>query len=333
MSDVPAAGEAGVGTQFDPNSPDYSRNPYPTYEKLRNECPVAHSDQYGGFYLLSRYADVKDAARNTELFSSAQGVTLPPVGNPMPFLPIELDPPEHTKYRRIMQTWFSVKEMTKLEPELRQIVTELIDSFEDRGHADFAHELAGPLPPIVIALLLGLPREDWPRFRELAEKLVASAEAEDQEAGGVAAMELMGYLHTEIEARRENPREDMLTRMIGIEVDGEPIPHEAVLGLAFFLLMAGHETSVGGLSMMLLHVAQHPDVKARLIEEPDLIEKAVEESLRLEPPIQTIGRTVTQATCLHGVDLAEGDKVAQGCVRRRRRVHRRPAPQPARRVR
>ncbi|GGL10316.1 cytochrome P450 [Nocardia jinanensis] len=182
----------GAKLRLDPNDPSFILDPYPTYAKLRDGCPVAHSAQFGGFWMLSRYADVKEAARDPELFTSSQGVTLPPIGNPMPFLPIELDPPEHIKYRRALQTWFSVRAMEKLEPEIREAVTGLIDQFIDRGEADFSGELAGPLPPIVIALLLGLPREDWPRFRDQAEKLVAAAEEEDQETSAAVGLELMG---------------------------------------------------------------------------------------------------------------------------------------------
>ena len=314
MSSVPETERAeNTLEKFDPTSPEYIRDPYPTYDRLRKStCPVARSDQYGGFYLLSRYADVKDVARDTKKYTSTKGVTLPPVGNPMPFLPIELDPPEHTKYRRVLQSWFSPREMAKLEEPLRAIVTELIDEFVDRGEADFVEELSGPLPPIVIALLLGLPREDWAQFRSRAETLVQSAEVEDADAGAAASMELLAYLGERIEERKQTPADDMLTKMINIEIDGEPISSDAVLGLAFFLLMAGHETTVGGLSMMLLHVATQKDVRERLLEDPDLIERAVEESLRLEPPIQTIGRTVTESMCLHGVNLNEGDKIAIG---------------------
>jgi cytochrome P450 len=311
MTDTSQAqsGTAAAAVKLEPNRPDYIRDPYPTYRDLRLKCPVAHSDDFGGFWMLSRYHDIREAARDTELFTSSQGVTLPPVGNPMPFLPIELDPPEHPKYRRAMQTWFSVREIEKLEPTVRAVVSGLIDTIEPDGHADLTQALAGPLPPIVIALLLGLPQEDWPRFRKLAETMVAAAEEEDQERGAVSGMELMGYLYAQIEARRTAPADDMLTRMIGIEIDGEPIAADAVLGLAFFLLMAGHETSVGGISMMLMHVAKNPDVQQRLIDDPLLIPKAVEEALRLEPPIQTIARTVSRDVCMHGVDLAEGDKV------------------------
>jgi cytochrome P450 len=308
---VPGVSES-VAVKLDPTDPEYMRNPYPTYARLRRECPIAHSDQYGGFWMLSRYADIREAARDPELFISSKGVTVPPTGNPMPFLPIELDPPEHTKYRRALQTWFSVREMEKLEDRIREVVTELIDAIEADGHADFGEALAGPVPPIVIALMFGLPRSDWPRFRHLAEDMVAAAEAEDLERGAAASMELLGYLHTKIADRRCQPRDDMLSRMLGIEIDGKPISADAVLALAFFLLMAGHETTVGGISMMLMHVGLNPDVKQRLVEDPQLIGKAVEEVLRLEPPIQNIARTASRDVCLHGVTIAAGERLLLG---------------------
>lgn len=308
-SDVRVGAAATSEVKLEPTSPGYVRDPYPTYRRLRASCPVVHSDEFGGFWMLSRYHDIRDVARDPQSFTSSQGVTLPPVGNPMPFLPIELDPPEHAKYRKTMQTWFSVREIEKLEPTIRDIVNGLLDGIAADGSADLTEAVAGPLPPIVIALLLGLPQEDWSRFRELAEGMVHAAEVQDEERGAVSAMELIGYLYNRIEARRTTPADDMLTRMIAIEIDGEPITPDAVLGLAFFLLMAGHETSVGGISMMLMHVAKNPDVQQRLLDQPALIPKAVEEALRLEPPIQTIARTVSKDTCLHGVDLDAGQKV------------------------
>jgi cytochrome P450 len=301
--------DPGPVVGLDPNDPDFRRDPYPTYARLRNECPVAHSDQFGGFWMLSRYHDVKDVARNPELFTSGQGVTLPPAGNPMPFLPIELDPPEHAKYRRALQAWFSVRAMEKLEPRIREIVIELIDEIAPRGEADLAQALAVPVPPIVIALLLGLPQQDWPRFCELGHDMVAAAEAEDQERGAVCAMELLTYLNAQIDDRRSNPADDMLTRMLSIEIDGEPIPSESVLALAFFLLMAGHETTIGGISLMLMHVAKTPGVKQRLLDDPTLVERAVEETLRFEPPVQSLARTVAHDVNVGGVDLTGGDRL------------------------
>jgi cytochrome P450 len=309
ISNACVSGETATDVKLNPNDPAYARDPYPTYRDLREKCPVAHSDDFGGFWMLSRYHDIREAARNAELFNSSNGVTVPSVGNPMPFLPIELDPPEHSKYRKAMQTWFSVREIEKLEPTVRQLVNGLIDAVEPQGHADLAQALAGPLPPIVIASLLGLPQEDWPRFREMSDTMIEAAEEQDEERGAVNGVELTGYLYNQIEARRTAPADDMITRMIGIEIDGEPIAPEAVLGLAVFMLVAGHETTVGGLSMMLLHIAKNPEVQQRLIDDPRLIPKAVEETLRLEPPVQTIGRTVSRDVCLHGVDLVEGQKV------------------------
>ena len=305
----PDAAGAVVAEDFDPNDSHYLRDPYPTYERLRAQCPVSRSDGFGGFWMLSRYDDVRGAARNPEGFISSRGVTMPPAGNPMPFLPIELDPPEHQKYRRALQSWFSVREMEKLEPSIRQLVTELLDEIEPAGSADFAEVLANPLPPTVIALLLGLPRSDWSYFRGLGETMITAAEEEDVEAGGISAMQLLTYLNTQIDSRRKTPTDDMLTRMLGIEIDGEPIPSESVLALAFFLLMAGHETTMGGISLMLLHVASQPGVKQRLLDDPSLIPNAVEETLRYEPPIQSLARTVNEDVCLHGVDLVKGDRL------------------------
>ncbi|WP_245541762.1 cytochrome P450 [Sporichthya polymorpha] len=243
------------------------------------------------------------------MYCSAKGVNVPAVGNPTPFLPIELDPPLHTKYRKALQPWFSAKEMAKLEPLIRELVTEIIDGFIDKGSADLSAELAGPVPPVVIAAILGLPREDWAEFRRQAETLVHAAEIEDEELAAQMSIDLMCYLALAVEDRKTAPRDDMLTKMLTIEIDGERIDDDSVLGLAFFMLMAGHETSVGGISMLLLHMIEYPDLQRRLVEDPSLVDKAVEESLRLGSPIQRIARTVERDVTLNGVELSEGDKV------------------------
>jgi cytochrome P450 len=208
---------------FDPIDPGFIADPYPVYARLRESCPVARAERFGGYWVISRYADVREAARRPDVFSSQGGIVIPPAGNPMPFIPIELDPPEHSQYRQPMQSWFSAKRMLELEDDIREMVTERLDAIIDNGHADLCAEIAGPLPPMVIARLLGLDRADWKHFREMAEKMIEAAESGDEEANLASGGALLGYLWEQIEARRAEPRDDMLTWMTGMEIDGAPI--------------------------------------------------------------------------------------------------------------
>jgi cytochrome P450 len=294
---------------FDPVDPAFIADPYPVYAHMREQCPVARADRFGGYWLISRYSDVRESARDTEAFSSQGGIVIPPAGNPMPFIPIELDPPEHTEYRRPMQSWFSVSRMLELEDDIREMVVERLDPVVADGHADLCAELAGPIPPMVIARLLGVDRSDWRMFQQMAEQMIAAAESGDTEANAAAGGRLVGYLWEQIEARRAEPRDDILTRMTQLEISGEPIAADKVLGLALFTLLAGHETSTSAIGAMLMHLARDQEAQQRLREESHIIPRTVEEILRYDPPVQNLARTLTCDTTVGGVNLSAGDRV------------------------
>jgi cytochrome P450 len=152
-------------TGFLLNDPLVAKNPGPFFDELRSKCPVAKTDAHGGFWMISRYGDVHDAALNPQVFSNASGVVIPHAPNP-PSLCLEQDDPDHRIFRRPMQKWFSAGRMTQLEGSVRDIVTRLIDRVVDDGRCNIGAVLAEPVPPIVIALLMGLPESDWPWFQE-----------------------------------------------------------------------------------------------------------------------------------------------------------------------
>jgi len=294
---------------FDPTDPRVVQNPYPFYEAMRAKCPVGHGSRFGGFHVLSRFADVYDAAHHPEVFSSAQGVTVPDFGNPMTAIPLEIDPPEHTRWRHLTQAWFSPAAALALEPDMRAIVNRQIDAFVDRGHADLATELAVPVPPIVIARMLGFPEEDWQYYRQLSETMLEAAANEDSQVNAAQALQLFSYLFEALEDRRDNPRDDMLTRIVQLRFDGRPLTEDELLGITFLVAVAGHETTVGAIGALLLRLAERPEVRTALEAQPELVFSAIEESMRLEPPIQYFSRTVTRDTEIGGVRLAAGAKV------------------------
>lgn len=309
---------AELARDFDPTDPRVVRDPYPVYAAMRAGCPVGHGSRFGGFRVLSRFADVSEAAHHPEVFSSASGVTVPDFGNPLNAIPLEVDPPEHTRWRRLIQAWFSPQSAAALEPDIRSVVTRLIDGFVDRGRADLATELAVPVPPIVVARMLGLPESDWHYYRELSETMLAAAAADDSDVNAEQALQLFSYLFEALEDRRDNPRDDLLTQIVHLrfpgargvpEDDGRPLTEEELLGITFLLAVAGHETTVGAIGALLLRLAEHPEAKKAIIADPQLGFSAIEESLRLEPPIQYFSRTVTRDTAIGGSALRAGDKV------------------------
>ena len=299
----------GPTSDFDVLDDEFVADPHAVYARLRAKHPVAHTDRYGGYWLITRYDDVREAARNTDAFSSRGGIVIPDVGNPLPFLPIELDPPEHSQYRKPLQAWFSVSRLMALQDDIREMARERLEPIVDRGHADLCAELAGPIPPMVIARLLGLDKSDWPMFRGMAAQMVTAAESGDAEANTEAMSWLFGFMTQQIVLRQNEPRDDLLTFMTQLKIDGAPISDQDVIGLALFTLIAGHETTTGAIGSMLMHLARDPAAQQRLRDEPAIIAKAVEEVLRIDPPVPNLARTVTQQVTVSGVRLGPGDRV------------------------
>jgi cytochrome P450 len=294
---------------FDHTDREFMQNPYEMFGTLRERHPVARSTKFDGFWVLSRYDDLIAAARDPQTFSSAAGVTIPDFGSPVPMVPIEADPPMHQAFRKLLQREFTRSRMAAFEEAIATLADELIDKFAGSGAADLAPELCSPLPSIVIAQLLGFPAEDWNLFRGYTEQLLETAKSGDLEANIGAALEFCTYLANALDDRRREPRDDMLTRVVEARIGDRLITEDEALGLTLLTVVAGHETTVGGISSLLLHVARTPGLKDRLIAEPELIPKAVEEALRVEAPIQGIARTLTKDVNLHGRQMREGDKV------------------------
>lgn len=295
-------------TEFLLDEPAVAKDPGLFFDELRSSCPVARTDAHGGFWIVSRYADVREAALHPEIFSSASGVTIPPVPNP-PVPCLEQDEPDHRIYRRPLQSFFSTGRMAQLEGSVRDVVTRLLDPVIDFGRGDLAKVLAEPLPPIVIALLLGLPESDWPWFRERSGDFFKMTASGEKALAEEAVMELLGYVAGQLEERRSAPKDDMLSNILAIAVDGAPISMEAAISLAFLILAAGHETTVGGIGGMLYRVAKDAGVRDRLLADPSLVASAVEESLRLETPLMGLGRMTTRDTTLAGVAMPEAERV------------------------
>lgn len=294
---------------FDHTDRTFMQNPYDTFRTLREECPVARSTKFDGFWVLSRYDDLVAAARDPQTFSSAGGVSIPNFGSPVPMVPVEADPPVHSAFRKLLQREFSRARMSAFGESISTLTDGLIDGFIERGSADLATELCSPLPSMVIAQLLGLPPADWKLFGSYTERLLETAQADDHEGNIAAGIDFATYLAGALDGRRREPRDDMLTRIVQAEIDGRPITEDEALGVTVLTVVAGHDTTVGGIGSLLLHVAQEPGLKERIIADPALVPKAVEETLRVDPPLRGMARTVAKDVCLHGRQLREGDRV------------------------
>ncbi|MER7838027.1 cytochrome P450 [Streptomyces sp. NPDC096040] len=302
-------------------------NPYPLYEELR-KTPVLHEEE-GGPYVFSSYYDIEAllhdprissdaanlAAASTDKRSQAEQTGLPPS-----FL--RLDPPEHDRLRRITNSGFGPPHrphrINDLVPDMERVVTELIDGFGDARQIDLVDQFAYPFPVTVICRLLGVPRDDEPRFRAWVDPLVANldpdttknADPSFSKAAQEARMQLGMYLAGLVEERQKEPREDLLSDLVNSHGPDGPMTMMEVLSTSVLLLIAGHETTVNLITNGMLTLLRNPDVLQRLREEPGLAPNLVEELLRFEPPVQM----VPQRTCItdievRGVTIPKGSRI------------------------
>lgn len=293
-------------------SPDVADDPQPTYRRLRNECPVARSTMgEAAVVLISRYEDVNWALRHPEYFTSAGGSLN--LGE-QPLIPLEFDPPEHTKYRRLLSPEFVPREITKLEPEVRRIVRGLIDGVAGRGHCDFHEDIATPLPSEIFLALMGLPAEDLPRFlRWRDDSIRPDVEPGDFEGAqrirAQTAGEISDYFRDTIARLRDQPSNTLLSRIVHSTVEGRALTEAELLGISHLLLLGGLDTVTATLDCMVAFLADHPEQRQRLVDDPSLIPAAVEELLRWLTPVMAIPRSIKQDVAMGDVELKTGDGV------------------------
>ncbi|MER7948867.1 cytochrome P450 [Streptomyces sp. NPDC096079] len=305
---------------------DYANraDPYPIYEELR-KSPVHHDTD--GPYVISTYYEIRSLLHDPRISSDPRNQTaggadpLAESSSEESALPpsfLRLDPPEHDRLRRMTNRHFgpphSPRRVDAMRPELRDIVTGLIDGIADPGGIDLVEEVSYPFPVTVICRLLGVPREDEARFHTWADTLAASLDpdpdadpAERGKGAHEARMELGMYLAGLIEERRKNPGDDMLSQLATAKGEDGPMTTMELLSTAALLLIAGHETTVNLITNGMLTLLRNPDVLQRLRAEPRLAVPIVEELLRFEPPVQLLpGRTTLADVEVRGVTIPKG---------------------------
>ncbi|MGW3204928.1 cytochrome P450 [Streptomyces sp. NPDC001135] len=288
-------------------------DPYPIYEELRR-TPVLHEED--GPYVISSYYDIEALLHDPRISSDAANVTATgdeelsgSEGTGLPPSFIRLDPPEHDRLRRIANSSFGPphrpRRIENMRGELGEIVTGLMDGFGDARQIDVVDQFAYPFPVTVICRLLGVPREDEPRFRAWVDPIVAGLDpdtrtsAEAERTAQEARLQLGMYLNGLVEQRAREPRDDMLSDLVNSQGPDGAMTTMEVLSTAVLLLIAGHETTVNLITNGMLTLLRHPEVLERLRNDPGLSVRIVEELLRYEPPVQI----VPQRTCLADIEL------------------------------
>jgi cytochrome P450 len=299
------------GTDYDLFHPAYVNNPYPIWDELRERCPVAHTERWGGSWLPTRYDDVSAVAHDITHFSSKEvGVIPAPVDgeDPLPagLPPISSDPPEHTWTRRLLLPWFSHRRVEEYERFTRELCRRLIRGFIEDGKADAAKDYAQQIPVRVIALVLGVPADKSDEFTGWVRDILEFAH--DKERRDRGRDNIVQYLMSELERRRTEPGDDLISELLRTEVDGEPVSDAHILGIAALTLIAGIDTTWSAIGASLWHLATHPDDRRRLAQEPEIMPFAVEEFLRAYSPV-TMARLVTEDVEFQGCPMRAGDKV------------------------
>ena len=289
---------------FDHTDPVAAQDIYRLLASSREQCPVLHSSQHGGFWAFSQFADVTGAANDHVHYTTREGVTVPPLGLPTGSVPLTTDPPEHKFYRRALQPFFTPAAVAGLEDPIRAVVIERIESFAADGHADLVAELAGPVPCIVIALILGLDRGHWSSFMGWVDGMEAASHVGDTAARQRYAGQLYEFLVTEVERRKTAPRDDLLTAIATMTLDGAEVSDAIRYGMAQLILVAGHDTTVAGIGSLLRHLMEHPGLRARARDDEAVLARAIEESLRFESPVFGLARTVTCPVTVRERELA-----------------------------
>jgi cytochrome P450 len=312
MSNVLDLSAPDIPEDVDIHAPAFVAAPFAAFDRLRRECPVAHSSKHGGFWLLTRFDDVRAAAIDWRTFTSGvAGVTAIPVITPRdePMLPIEIDPPEHSNYRALVNPLFAPDRVRAITPGIKALVRSIMERMAGEGSADVVPEFCIPVAIRSLAAFTDIPLEDADRWVEWIARMF---DIGDRQAGKAASEQLVAYVDGLIAARRKGPTNDFISRLMAAEIGGKRLDDHEIRSFMTVMFGAGFETTSDALSVMLDWLAEHPDALTRLTDEPALIPTAVEEFLRFSSPIQVFGRNASHDVTLHGREIGKGDIVGLG---------------------
>ena len=291
--------------------------PHDYFKMLRAEVPVCwHPERDGpGHWVITRYDDLKQASRNPQIFSSWLGGTtvrdMPNIEQSRALM-LNMDPPQHAKYRRLVQRGFTPRVIQQLEPHIRELAASIVDRVARRGECEFVSEVAAELPMQVICELMGVPEEDRQAVYDLSNRLIG---ADDPDFGqgfsdGIqASIEMFMYASKLSERARRSPGTDIISTLVSADVDGDKLSDLDFNSFFLLLAVAGNETTRTATSQGTRLLAEHPDQRERLLRNPALLPAAVEEIVRYTSPVMYFRRTAMQDTELHGQPIRAGQKI------------------------
>jgi cytochrome P450 len=281
-------------------------NPQPKYRTLLATSPV--SCPMEGMAIVASRASVDAALKDPGTFSSEGFLNL---GNVRPLIPLSVDPPRHVRYRKILDPLFAPKQMDAIEDDVAARFNHFVDAFVERGHCHFTDELATPFPSAIFLGLMGLPWEELETFLHMKEGILRPGHGtkEPEEAARIQAetgQEIYAYFDTVLEERTKDPRDDILTRFLETEIEGEKLTREEILDICFLFLIAGLDTVTDSLTCMYAFLAQNTEHRRHIAADPSVIPAAVEELLRWETPVPQVPRMAAADAELEGCPIKAG---------------------------
>src|ERR1700722_10591151 len=292
---------------------DMAANPQAMFKSLRESSPVLAIEGTG--VVLSRKADIDEALRHPEIFTSNMDAV--DLKNARPMIPLQIDPPEHKKYRKLLDPIFAPRRMAAMDDSVSLIVNNLIDGFIDQGEVDFAQAFSVPFPSEVFLTLLGLPLGELDRFLTMKDGIIRPDHVIGKPYGSRAvndfqqevADSVYEYFNEVLDAREVTRQDDLLSLFLDAEVDGQRLTRNDILDICFLFLIAGLDTVTATLDCMFAFLAQHPEHRQQLVDDPSMIPSAIEELLRWETPVMGVVRASLEDTSLGGCPVKKGDQV------------------------
>lgn len=302
-----------VTEDFDATAPEGWGTAHAEMRRLRAECPVAHSDAFRGFWMLTRHDDIVGALHQPETFVTSVQNVVPKVAFTGRRPPLHLDPPEHTPYRSALNPFFTKAKVEEMRPHVRHCVVSLLDPLVDAGDIDFCVDFAHPLPGLIFARFFHLPTETAMRIREVTKGYTSALNEFDDEVVKRASLELYAIAREMIDERKARPlpvADDPTSALLATSWNGEPLPEDMVLGTLRQFIVVGMVAPIVFLGSVLVHLSEHPEVHRRLRAEPALIPAAVQEYLRLFTPYRGFARTATRDVEFRGRLIRKDEPIA-----------------------
>ena len=280
-------------------------DPYPDYKNWRENNPIWWAEDVNA-WVVSTYKDVHLVLKNPKLFSSASmGERDHEISLPL----LTDDPPRHTKLRAIMNKAFTSRAIGLMENEVRNMSNDLLNKLDISKPVDIAHEFTIPLPISVISQLMGIPFERKDDFKRWSDALTGTGSETEIEKRMPEIINMRNYFLSLIPLRKENPGDDLISKVVNAEVDGETLDDNTIAGFNMLLLIAGNETTTNLLSNMLNHISYNPNIWKELRKNKGLVDAAIEETLRFDSPVHWVSRRATEDTELSGQTIKKGENI------------------------